>query len=77
MLGTCPRCAKSRTLTQEGAALACPSCGYTDHVSSLPPPEGSFEPLWAPALMICVGVSSIVFAVALVAARVAAAGITP
>jgi hypothetical protein len=72
MMGTCPRCSKSRTLTLEGAALACPSCGYTDHVSSLPPSEAAFEPLWAPALMMCIGVSSIVFVLALLIARVAA-----
>ena len=53
--------------------MPCPSCGYTDHVSSLPPPELAFEPLWAPALMMCIGVSSIVFVVALIVARVAGA----
>jgi hypothetical protein len=72
MLGTCPRCSKSRTLTQEGAAVPCPSCGYTDHVSAPPPAEAVFEPLWAPALMMCIGVSSIVFVLALIIARVAA-----
>jgi hypothetical protein len=74
MLGTCPRCTKSRPLTLEGAAPPCPSCGYTDHVSSAAPPpaDALLEPLWAPALMMCIGVSSIVFAVALLIARVAA-----
>ena len=73
MLGTCPRCSKSRPLSLEGAALLCPSCGYSDHVSSAAPPpsDTAVEALWAPALM-CLGVSAVVFAVALLIARVAA-----
>lgn len=73
MLGTCPRCSKSRPLTLEGAAPSCPSCGYTDHVSTPAPAQsdGLVEPLWAPALMTCIGVSFVVFAVALLIARVA------
>ena len=35
------------------------------------------EPLWAPALMMCIAVSAVVFALALLAARVASASSLP
>jgi hypothetical protein len=75
MQGTCPRCGQLRVLAFEGPPLPCGSCGYTDLVaSSVPPalvPQAGVQ-YWVPALGVCVAVSGLVFAWALLATRMGA-----
>jgi hypothetical protein len=77
MQGTCPRCGDSRPVPVEGAGLACGACGHGAIVISGAPPaqEPVIEPLWAPALVLCMGVSCMVFVAALLAARIATASV--
>lgn len=75
MQGTCPRCGLLRALAFEGPPLPCGSCGYTDLVVSCAPPAlvpQAGVQYWVPALGVCVVVSSLLFAWALLATRMGA-----
>ncbi len=75
MIGTCPRCGQtSQTSRTHATQAACPSCGHQPLVMSGAPAaaEVASEPLWGPALFVCMAVSLAVFIVALFAARAGA-----